>query len=47
MTMLNDKANKLKVRARLTKKDLEIMREVYPPYGISPKLPLLVTIPVK
>jgi hypothetical protein len=26
---------------------LEIMREVYPPYGISPKLPLLVTIPVK
>ncbi|KAJ7662102.1 hypothetical protein DFH06DRAFT_1471686 [Mycena polygramma] len=42
MTMRNDKANKLKVRARLTKKDVEIMKEAYPPYGVSPDLPLVV-----
>ncbi|KAJ6511460.1 hypothetical protein C8R47DRAFT_1095153 [Mycena vitilis] len=30
MTMRNDKDNKLKVRAGLTKKDVEIMKEAYP-----------------
>ncbi|KAJ6466475.1 hypothetical protein C8R45DRAFT_489727 [Mycena sanguinolenta] len=42
MTMRNDKANKLKVRARLTKKDVEIIKEVYPPYGIPPNTPIVV-----
>lgn len=42
--MLNDKANVLKVRSRMTKKDIEILMEAYPPYGLSPDWPLVLSV---